>query len=74
MTCGKKEQEKQTKVKEKKYMKRYKKDIAEDAVIYPIQYTKSLIAISSNFGGMEEAKKFLYTCLKIYLNFYMIEK
>lgn len=29
--------------------------VAEDAPIYPIAYTKTIVAVSKNYGGIEEA-------------------
>ena len=60
--------------KRKEIYEKIQKDIAEDAVIYPIQYTKSLIAISSNFGGMEEAKTVPIYMFEDLSKLYMIEK
>lgn len=60
--------------KRKEIYEKIQKGIAEDAAIYPIQYTKSLIAISSNFGGVEEAKTVPIYMFEDLSKLYMIEK
>lgn len=59
--------------KRKEIYEKIQKGIAEDAAIYPIQYTKSLIAISSNFGGVEEAKTVPIYMFEDLSKLYMIE-
>ncbi|MNU05531.1 hypothetical protein D3C72_2503690 [compost metagenome] len=35
--------------------KQVQETIAEDAPIYPIAYTKTVVAVSKNYGGIDEA-------------------
>lgn len=42
--------------KRKEIYEKIQKELAEQAVIYPIQYTESFVGIDSKFGGVEEAK------------------
>ncbi|MGL4730709.1 MAG: ABC transporter substrate-binding protein [Clostridium sp.] len=42
--------------KRKEIYEKIQKQLAEDAVVYPIEYTKSLVTVNAKFGGIEEAK------------------
>ncbi|NEU04080.1 ABC transporter substrate-binding protein [Clostridium senegalense] len=42
--------------KRKEIYIKIQKTLAEDAVVYPIEYSKSLIGVDAKFGGIEEAK------------------
>lgn len=42
--------------KRKEIYEKIQKTIADDAVVYPVEYTKSLIGVSAKIGGVEEAK------------------
>lgn len=42
--------------KRKDIYEKIQKTIADDAVVYPLYYSKSLIGVDAKFGGVEEAK------------------
>ncbi|WPC42989.1 ABC transporter substrate-binding protein [Clostridium sp. JS66] len=44
------------KVKRKDIYKKLQKNIADDVAIYPIAYSKAIIAVSKKYGGIKEAK------------------
>jgi len=43
-------------VKRKELYGKIQKTIADDAVVYPLYYSKSLIGVDAKFGGIEDAK------------------
>ncbi len=42
--------------KRKELYEKIQKTIADDAVVYPLYYSKSLIGVDAKFGGIEDAK------------------
>jgi len=53
--------------------KTIQREIMDDMVVYPIVYPKSIVAINSKFGGIEEARLVPITMFEDLSKLYLME-